>query len=351
MAAASDNFDTLYRQADELRGMSRYRDAALLYERALRAPGGTEEDRCWAKLWLAHSLSVLGRRPEALAHYGELYAATKDRVEFHGFAYRGFHHQIQEIWLIQQNLGAKTEAANINKRLELIAEGLAWLRDIGREEWRHALLLERAKALDDADDLEQALDVAEEAYRIKQESGTSPGYVLEAYARKVAELARRCGHPERALQVLDDIVEHYIEPRGEVLVLEERVRVLRAFDPPRLTEAIDVARHLARLSQEIQDPLSMLFAHDEVADCAIAARSFAEALEALRTVRQIALDDASFERPYLLREAQDSLQRAQRALADHDDAEAQTLSHTLDTWLEELQQALGIQAQGEAVDA
>jgi tetratricopeptide (TPR) repeat protein len=351
MAAAPDNFDTLYRQAQALRRMSRNKDAATLYERALRVPGGTEEDRFWAKLWLAESLSILGRRPEALAHDGELYAATKDRIEFHELAYRGFHHQIQELGLIQRNLGTRTEEANINTRLELIAEGLAWLRDIGREEWRHALLLERAKALEDADDLEQALDVAEEAYRIEQGAGTSLGYVSDYYAWWVARLARRCGHPERALQVLDDITGNYTHLRDEVLVLEERVRVLRAFDPPRLAEAIDVARRLVRLSQEIQGPSDRLFAHDEVADCAIAAQSFAEALEALRTVRQIALDNASFERPYLLRRAQDALQRAQRALAEHDNAEAQTLSQTLETWLAELQQALGIQVQGDVVDA
>src|SRR2546421_493840 len=139
MAAVPDNFDALYQQARALWRMSRNRDAVALYERALRAPGGTEEDRFWAKFWLADSLSVLGRRPEALAHFGELYATTKNRVEFHELAYRGFYNQIQQFWGIQQVLGTETEAANINKRLELIEEGLAWLRDIGREEWRHAL--------------------------------------------------------------------------------------------------------------------------------------------------------------------------------------------------------------------
>ncbi len=59
----------------------------------------------------------------------------------------------------------------------------------------------------------------------------------------------------------------------------------------------------------------------------------------------------SYPCPYLLREAQDGLQRAQRALSDYDDAEAQTLSQTLKTWLDELQQALGIQVHGDAVDA
>jgi tetratricopeptide (TPR) repeat protein len=344
MAAAPDNFGTLYRQARALRYMSRNQDAAALYERALRAPGATEADRCWAKFWLADSLNTSGRRLEALAHYGELYAATKDRVEFYELAYRTFFAQIQQLWMIQQSLGTETEAANVNKCLKLIAEGLAWLHDIGREEWRHALLLERAKALNDAGDLEQALDVAEEAYRINQEVRTGPGYVSDYYASWVARLARRCGYPERALQVLDDIAGNYEHLRDEVLVLEERVRVLRAFDPPRLAEAIDVARRLARLSQEIQGPRDKLFAHNEVADCAIAAQSFAEALEALRTVRQIALDDTSFDRPYLLRQAQDALQRAQQALAKHDDTEAQTLSQTLATWLEELQQALDIQA-------
>ena len=125
MAAASDNFDTLYRQADKLRDMSRHQDAAALYERALRAPGGMEEDRFWAKYWWAESLIILGRGPEALAHYGELYAATKDRVEFHELAYRAFFSQIQELWVIQQDLGTKTETVNVNKRLELIAEDLA----------------------------------------------------------------------------------------------------------------------------------------------------------------------------------------------------------------------------------
>jgi hypothetical protein len=211
------------------------------------------------------------------------------------------YNQIQQLRLIQQSLGTKTEVANINKRLELIAEGLAWLRAIGREEWRHALLLERAEALDDAGDLERALDTAEEAYSIAQETPTGPGYVWELHAQQVASLARRCGHPERALQVLDDIAGNYEFPDAEVRMLGERVRVLRAFDPPRLAEAINVARRLARLSQEIQAPLDTLLAHVEIADCAIAAQSFAEALEALRMVRQIALNDTSFERPCLLR--------------------------------------------------
>jgi hypothetical protein len=59
MAAAPNNFNSLYRQAQALRGMSRHQDAAALYERALRAPGGTEADRFWAKFWLADSLGIL----------------------------------------------------------------------------------------------------------------------------------------------------------------------------------------------------------------------------------------------------------------------------------------------------
>jgi tetratricopeptide (TPR) repeat protein len=339
MPIETEDFETLNRLARNLREASRFVDAAALFERALRATGGTERDRLWAKFSLGECLRLSGRFTEALANFGEVYAAARDRVEFHELAYRSFYGQIETLRLIQEAGETETQA-NLTRRLELVEEGLSWLRDIGREEWRHALLYLQSGALQSLGEIEQALDAAEEAYRLAKKDPGGPGYYLGVHVRQAARCARRLGHYERALQALDEVEGSDMSPLTRAQVLCERVRVLRAMEPPRVMEALDAARRMARMTDEIQEARERLLDYAELAYAAAAAHSFAEAQDALSVVREVALKDETFDRPFLLREARRAFQKVRDDLAEEEDKTARELQKTLAEWLEEIEQAL-----------
>jgi len=339
MLFEDEEFKTLYRRAKDFRDIDRYADAATLYERALRTTGGTEEERLWAKHGLGDCFYTLGQYTEALAHYGEVYVTAKEQAEFHELAYHSFYSQIEILRKLQEAERTETNA-NLNKRLELVEEGLRWLRDIGRETWRHALLLHRADALWALGEREQALDAVEEAYRLVKEFGKSPGYTLAAYAKELTNYARQLGRYERCLQILDETEESDMDPLDRVLILVARAQVLREMEPPRLAEAIDAARRAVRLVDEIQVPRERLHAYADLVDCTIAVNSFAEVKDALRVVREVALENETLDRPYFLRYARDSFQRNRNALAGEEDKAARELCQLLSEWLEEVKQAL-----------
>lgn len=338
MRVESDNSKTLNIRAEYLYITNLFADAAVLYARALDTTGGTEVDRLQAKENLSECLRHIGRYTEAIAHFGEVYAAAKD-CEHHELAYRSLVQQIRSLDLLQEAQESNTHA-NLNRQKELIEEGLCWLRDIGRENWRHMLLLHLAYVLESLDKTEDAFDVAEEAYRLRKKGFGQPGWVLSDHACQVARFACILGSYERSFQVLDEIEESKMVPVERVRVLLARVQVLRAIDPPRLTEALEAARRAARITDEIQRPRESLFAYQELAGIAIAVRSFAEAANALHEVRRIALDDESLDRPFLLREARNAFRKARNELAEENDKGARKLYQKLSEWLEEIEEAL-----------
>ena len=337
MPFESDGFDTLCSRADGFYTDSRFADAALLFERALKVTGGTKEERFWAKNLLGVCLKVLGRYTEALAYSGEVYSEAKDS-EHHENAIYSLINQIECFRYLQESQETETHF-NLSRRKELIEEGLLWLRDIDREMWRHGLLSELAWVLDSLGEEEKALDVAEEAYRLRKRVGY-PGWVLSDYAVQVARLALNIGNYERSLQVLDEIEESDLSPYEPWNVLNERVRVLRAMLPSKLSEAMDAARRAAQLADEMQYPRSRLYTYQELADIAILVQSFAEAHDALCVVREVAFGDETLDRTYLLRRARYHFRRARDALSGGDDETARELYQMLAEWLSEIEDAL-----------
>jgi HSP90 family molecular chaperone len=334
----NEDFDDLYHQARGLYEASRFADAAVLYERALQAHGGTEENRLRAKFWLGDCFRMLGRYTEALAHYDEVYMAARDRDEF--LTYYSYSFQIMVLRLIQETEGSNEYYDNLTRRLELIKEGLRWLQNIGREKWRHTLLYEQAFALASLGETERALDAAEEAYSVNKMFSSGPGYYLGVYATQVAMYSRLLGQYERGLQVLDEVEGSNMASCTGVQVLTEHIRLLRAGKPQQLVKALDAAQRVVRLVEEIQRPRIKLFANAELAYSAIAACSFVEAFDALRMVYRIALKDETFDRPFLLREAQSTLRKTRKALYRKDDEAARKLYRTVPKWLKETKKAL-----------
>lgn len=335
MLSLNAAFEAVLREAHALYECSRYGDAAILYERALTTSCGREEQRLRAKSRFGDCLRLTGRPTEALVLFAEVYLVAKNQADYYYQAYYAFCSQIDTLRTMLDD-GLIETAANSAKRLELVNKGLQWLYDIGQERWRHWLLFLRADALRDG---QQALDAAEEAYRLKRDDLHGPGYDLAVYARKVAECARLLGCAERGFQVLDEVQESHMVPLARQNVLMERVRLLRALRPPQLAEALDVARSVIELSDQIQSTRHGLLCHAELAACAIQANSLTEAADALGVVRDTAFRDETADRHFLLTETRATFRKCQALLAVQDHYLAKNLKQKLTDWLEELEQA------------
>lgn len=101
MSFEREHFDTLYGRAEDFRDAGRYADAAVLYERALKTTGGTEERRLWARYWLGVCLKMLGRYTEAIAYHGEVYTEAKAQGH-HELTYRSLVDQINSLRFLQR---------------------------------------------------------------------------------------------------------------------------------------------------------------------------------------------------------------------------------------------------------
>ena len=337
MPIESDEFDMLYSRAKDFRNAGRYADSAVLLERALKATGCTEEKRLWARYWLGVCFKMLGRLTEAIAYFGEVYTEANDS-KHHELTYRSLLDQIVSLGLLQEIQQTETHT-NLNKRKEIIEEGLLWLRDIDREKWRHALLSELADVINSLGEEEEALGIAEEAYRLKKRFG-GPGWTLSTFAYQVSKFARNLGNYERSLQVLDEMEESEMDTFDLKMVLTGRVSVLQEMDPPRFSEAMDAARRATRLVDEMQEPKGRLFTYAKIADIAIAVQSFDEARDALHVVREVALGAETLNRAILLRQARYSFRRARDAISGDDDGAARKLYQMLTEWFEEIEEAL-----------
>jgi tetratricopeptide (TPR) repeat protein len=297
----AEDFSTLEQQADALRDQSLYNDALRFYERAFKAAGGSEVERLWVRYWMGDCLEVLGRYSEALTWLGELYVETRNRPEMYELAFRALFVQVEAFRHLQRSEGIETEE-NLHKRLEVIDEGRRWLRDIGRETWRPALLLARADALESLGDLEGALDAAEEAFRV-QKDFDPPGFSLGNHATSVARFARQLKRYDRALEMLDEMNGRTANPLDALGVEVELVRTLKAMGPSRRSEALHAARRLQRIADQLQSNYDKLLGYAELAEAAAAANSLEESRSALTVVWRLAAAEQSGDRGTMLREA------------------------------------------------
>ena len=320
MLTDSDDFATLYREANLLRKASRFADAAKLYERALQAGGGTEEERLEAGVPLAECLLMTGQHTEGLAHLSELYTATHDRPGFESIAYRALYYKVDAL----RNLEGSVTEPNYERRLQIIEDGLRWLHDIAHEEWRHALLVMKSYVLAGQLKLAEALDAAEEAYRLRK-AGVGPGYNIGVYARRVSDCARALDQVDRGLAVLEETEEVDLSSVTRAQLLVERVRLLLAAKPPRLVEAMEAARKAARLREDLQAPRTQLLLDIVLAQAAAEAGSYPEAMGSLRAGHDYTMKDDSLDRGWLLREERKALLAIQGSLPEEAGAQGSEL--------------------------
>jgi tetratricopeptide (TPR) repeat protein len=336
MPSKADEFEILYQQANKLRGADLHSDALLLYERALRAPGSSGLDRLWAKYWVSDCFFLLGRATEAIALQSELYLECWNRPESYEIAFRALYRQIDTLVRLQSGELSTTKATTL---LKLADDGLRWLRDIGHEDWRPALLVIRASILEELEDSSGALDACEEAYRVDKEFNP-PGFVRGFYAQNVARYARLLGHHTRALEVLEEMTSRTMSPLERLGILVGRARVLQAMGSDKTLEALEAARQLVRVAEQLQTQYDRLIAHGEMAICAGQAGSLVEARHALQMLLDVALNDRTVSRARMLREARIYLTSLSKALPVSEATEVHELRAAVDESRKQVEEAL-----------
>jgi tetratricopeptide (TPR) repeat protein len=294
----------LHQKAEHLKAYSKYKDAAALLEQALGADVTGSLNRYEAQMELAHCCIMLGRFPEAMAHLGEVYAATKGNPLMRYQSFWAYVQQIETLRCMQEAQGNETEA-NVGLRLRLIEDGLVWLRDSGLEKWSHAFFFQKGIALWALNKKEEALQTMERAYRLSRSGG--PGYSSGTYAWRVAMFSWGLGYVERGLEVLDKEEHEYAEPLVQIQMLVQRVRLLRLLAPTASSDALEVARKMIALLTHSQHPRIEAFAYAEWAYSAIDLNSFDEASEAVNRLVKLTLEDETLNRSFLMREANKAL--------------------------------------------
>lgn len=289
--------------AHTLRNAGRYQDAARIIRRRLqRRSAGAREDP-EDVLQMGMSLMFLGRLSEAMACFGEVHVATRDRPRTHGLAVRSLRYHINVLQRLHDADPPEQAPSNAQQQLQVIEEGLRWIEAVGLGSWRAGFLYHKAQAHLSQGAPEQALDAAETSLRLARGGGDRSEYRLVDHATLVARCARAAGRLERSLDVLRDIDGYTQGQTDTVRIVLERARTLRAMTPPRVVEAVEAARRAARTARDMQAPREALFAFEELAFNAVAVGSLAEAAEALRQVYRIAEGNDTEDRRFLLRRA------------------------------------------------
>jgi hypothetical protein len=94
-----------------------------------------------------------------------------------------------------------------------------------------------------------------------------------------------------------------VTPLESLGIEVERVRTLREMGPGRISEALDAARRLQRIADQVQSDFVKLLAYTELAETAAAANSWEESRNALSVIRQLALTNQTGDRGAMLDEA------------------------------------------------
>lgn len=320
-------------RAETLRLEGRYADAERLIRRYLRQHGASPKDDGYAALRLGQSLLLQGHLSDALACFSELYAAAASDPEHVDLAVQALGYQVNALQRLQDGDPPEQRAANVLQQTRLIQDGLRWLEHRGRWDQRCSLLLHLALTRLAAGQSREALDVAEEALRVTRNPRRQYRYTLCDHHVVVARCARSAGNVARSLEVLGDMGACIHGQTDTVRAAIEHARTFRVVEPPRAMEALEHARRAARTARTMQAPREDLLAHEELALCAVAMDSFAEAKQALLRIYQTAVTNESEDGRFLRRRAAACLEGMAAALPTRSSAGANDLQEDVERLL------------------
>ncbi len=330
---------SLLAQATELKLSERFEDAAGCYDRALRSDGLTEDLRLSVQVDFGHDLIMAGRHAEALANLGEVYAESRNQPGSVLLAFKAFYLQVDALYRLQEVLTNDAEDG-LKRLVRLIDEGLQWLSDANRDEWRCTLLFLKSRVLCKLGEGEKALELAEISLREKARFDCL-GFCEIDHALLVAKHARALGHTERAMQVLDSHQHQVSSGIDKIRFLALRTRLLRDLDPSDVWTALDEARRLPVRAEETHRTRDKLIAYGELALSAAAAGSRDECRDALKRVTELALEEKTLDRAWLLRKSKRYIEEVTQLLPTRGKSRAKAKPKYLAELSGEIDQALG----------
>ena len=328
MVSKIKDFGLLISRADSYLDQGRHLDASHLYRTALRTSGGSETDRLLASGGLGVCCRALGLMAEALAIFGENYRASLHSAPMQEIAFYSLHGQIETVRQLRE-IEEPVVREKCVALLEIIDNGVRWIRDIDREGWLPSILRQRSIVLEFLGDSGSALEVAEQALRIAKKYGDQGQ--IGACAEYVSRMAGIQGGRNRAIEVLDQIPEPQTD-YNRLFYLMQRSRALAYAGLVRASERHEVTRRLGSIADRYQGNWDRLFAYQELAESSAVVKSLHEMRDAVGLMREITLADDTVLRVGMLRVLRRRLRASVNHLRQVHEARSAELAEVMESW-------------------
>jgi tetratricopeptide (TPR) repeat protein len=332
------DIDILLVRAKIFEEAQRYADAAEHYDQAIRSGSLNEVVRLDAQLELGHNLIMSGRHAEALANVGEVYSTTRHKSDSPGASFRALYLQIDALYRLQEVYNSDAEEGLLRLR-NLVDEGLQWLVDVGKAEWRCTLFFLKSRILWKLGQRDLAYELSEIALREKERS-ECPGFCAADHALQVVKHARLLGYRERAKEILDRYENEVLLGLSKIRFLAQKVRLVRESDGSENSASLEQARRMLLMSAEIHRARERLIAHGELAVAAFSADSRREGYDALERTVDLALKDQTLDKKWLLRKSRSYVQEVLDIAGTKNIGSAKSTGPFLRRFIRRLEEAL-----------
>jgi len=160
----------------------------------------------------AANLRMLGDDATALVWYTWILGVAEDGEKQAALGDADLTKQFAKAYMNFVACGRFLPEMTVEKLLDVLDAGEAWLRRAGRPEWRAGLLHQRVSLLVGQGRREEAVGFAEEAVSLARQHPNAPGYALAAHLWVLGDLLRQLERTAEAegcyQEVLDDPASH-----------------------------------------------------------------------------------------------------------------------------------------------
>jgi tetratricopeptide (TPR) repeat protein len=287
-----DGFFVLYNQGRSLQKLDRNADAAVLFEQAISKSKPVDSDRIRTCYDLGMCYYHLGDFPKASVYFSDVYAKTKDQKPLHRIGYLAYCYQLIILrWII----AITQDNTRLQRQRVLIEEGLQCLHDGEKDVWRAPLLIEKAVVCEILGEYQQALDYAEESFRLAQDPH-SVSWAIGYHAMFVSRYARYLGDFDRCQSVLGEGLANCSTQYTKIQVQTELIRVLSSLSSSALYsecswDLVEQARLLARNVNALTSNRPKIEAWIEITGIFAKTGNYREMMAGLKNVRSIAIED------------------------------------------------------------
>jgi len=313
--------------------MDRNADAAVLYEQAISKSKPVDSDRIRTCYDLGMCYYHLGDFPKASVYFSDVYFKTKDQKPVHRVGYLAYCYQLIILrWII----AITRDNTRLQRQCVLIEEGLQRLHDNEKDAWRAPLLIEKAIVCEILGEHQQALDYAEESFRLAQDP-FSVSWAIGYHAMFVSRYARYFGDFNRCQYVLEEGIANCSTHYTKIQIQTELLRVLSSISSECSENLVEQARLLAQNVNALTSNRPKIEAWIEITGIFAKTGNYSEMMTGLKNVRSIAIEDPSFHCGYLQNEAIECFRMCLNILSDVAGKKNQRLEEMLRSWIDEMQ--------------